>query len=359
MGVRLYRPDIDQVYDRLTTWWNGGDIGRPAMLVYARRDKPIEDIPMMPEPEGWVSEYSPSDLEYRVNLAARACIHTHYLGEAVPDVCPNLGPNCLALYLGCTGVEKPGTMWFRPCIERPEMARFEFDPDNFYWQFTLRLIREQLRIGKDRFLTSFPDLIEGLDTLAAMRGTQKLLVDLIERPAWVHDALEQITERWFDCYDILYELIKDERGGTHFWCWAPGRMGRIQCDFSAMISPTMFEEFMVPVLNEMAERFDYCMYHWDGPGALVHLDHLLSIPGIDLLQWTPGAGEEPVMDRKWWHLYHRTLDAGKKVILIGDSRLEYLKALKKEFGVRLRQFMIMLHLDSLQEAEEMMRVVSE
>ena len=358
MSGLLYREDFDEVRDRLTAWWNGEDIGRPAMLVTAPRQTPLENVPEMPRPEGWLTHYSTTSFEYRVNLSARACVSTHYLAEAVPNVAPDLAPNCLALYLGCRGIEGPDTVWCEPCIESPETASFEFDQENFYWNFSLRLAREQLRLGKGKFLLSFPDLIEGLDTLAAMRDTQTLLVDLMERPEWVHDALRQITDRYFDYYDILYDLIKDERGGSHYWAWAPGRMAKFQCDFSAMISLEMFGEFMVPVLREMTERMDYCMYHWDGPGAIPHFDHLLSLPELDMIQWTPGAGVEPVTDNRWWPLYHKTIEAGKKAILIGCEGIDNLTALKKEFGQKLRHFMISMEAESLRQAEVILALVS-
>ncbi|MAF10194.1 hypothetical protein CMK11_07070, partial [Candidatus Poribacteria bacterium] len=171
----LYREDMDEVRERLTTWWNGGDIGRPAMQVTTRRTAPLEQIAALPQPPGWVTHYSTSDYDYRVNLAARSCVNTEYLAEATPHVSPDLAPNCLALYLGCEGVEMPGTVWCKPCIESPESASFDYDADNPYWRFTLRLGRECLRLGAGKFLVQFPDLIEGFDTLAAMRGTELLL----------------------------------------------------------------------------------------------------------------------------------------------------------------------------------------
>jgi 5-methyltetrahydrofolate--homocysteine methyltransferase len=348
---------MDEVRERLTIWWNGGDIGRPAMQITAPRPEPIEEIPTMPQPEGWVTNYSTKNFEYRVNLGARACINNYYLAEAVPTVSPDLAPNCLALYLGCRGIEKSGSVWCEPCIESPETARFEFDPENFYWRFTLRLGKEFLRIGKGKFLIAFPDLIEGLDTLAAMRGTEKLLVDLIERPDWVHQSLRRITDLYFHYYDILYDMFRDEVGGSVFWAWAPGRMTKLQCDFSAMISPEMFDEFMVPILREMTERVSYCMYHWDGPGALQHHDHLLSIPKLTMLQWTPGAGNEPTDHKRWWPLYHKTIEAGKKV-LIGCSSIENLKALKREFGEKLKAFMINMWAESPAQAEEILKIAT-
>jgi len=350
----LYREDAAEVRQRLTTWWNGGDIGRPALQLWAPREKPLEDIPAMPEPPGWLTGYSTTNLAYRVNLSARACINNHYLGEAMPSVAPDLAPNCLALYLGCRGVEMPGTVWCEPCMASPDDARFDYDPDNFYWQFSLRLGREQLRLGKGKFLLQFPDLIEGLDTLAAMRGTEELLVDLLERPDWVHRCLRQITDRYFRYYDVLYDLFRDEVGGSIFWCWAPGRMAKFQCDFSAMISPAMFGEFMVPVLTEMTERVSHCMYHWDGPGALGHHDHLLSIPRLQVLQWTPGDGHEPAWHRRWWPYFHKTFEAGKKVFIWCDTP-EHLFDLQREFGESFKQFLISMGVKSPAQAAQVLR----
>ena len=153
-------------------------------------------------------------------------------------------------------------------------------------------------------------------------------------------------------------MFRDEVGGSYFWAWAPGRMAKFQCDFSAMISPEMFGEFMVPVLTEMCERVSYSMYHWDGPGAICHHDHLLSIPNLDMLQWTPGAGVEPTWDKKWWHLYHKTIDAGKKV-LIGCDNIETLKILKKEFGEGFKQFLIGMWAQTPEKADEILKVASD
>lgn len=354
MSGLLYREDMDEVRRRLSTWWEGGDIGRPVLKITAPRESPLEEIAPVPKPAGWVTDYSTLSLEYRVYLSKSACSRTWYLGEAVPAVAPDLGPNCLALYLGCRGVEAPGTVWFEPCIAEPEAARFVFDKENFYWRFTEQLAREQLRAGAGKFLVAFPDLIEGLDTLAAMRGTEALLFDLVERPDWVRRALREITDRYFHAYDILYDMIRDEVGGSVFWAWAPGRMAKFQCDFSAMISPEMFADFMVPVLTEMSERVSYCMYHWDGPGAICHHDKLLSIPGIDVLQWTPGAGIEPPVHKRWWPLYHKTIDAGKRVFIWCERPSDVLE-LKREFGRKLSNFMIDISVRSPAEGVELLK----
>lgn len=357
MSPVLYRPDWAEARARMAKWWNGGDIGRAAMHIGVPRPTPIEDIPAMPEPEGWICHYSTKSLPYRVNSALRACLTSYCFGEMVPAVSPgDLAPNCLALYLGCRGVEMPGTVWCEPCIAAPETARFAYDAENFYWKFTQDAVKQTKAQGNGKFLQQFPDLIEGLDTLAAMRGTEELLEDLIERPEWIQDCLKQITAQYFHYYDMLYDLIRDEVGGSVFWAWAPGRMAKFQCDFSAMISPSMFEEFMVPVLTEMTERVSYSMYHWDGPTAIPHHDLLLTIPKLNMLQWTPGAGVEETWHPRWWPLYHKTIDAGKKV-LIGAGGKDDLLALKKEFGEKTKQMLITMWAPTPEAAQECLQVM--
>ena len=352
-----YREDWEEARQRLTTWWNGGDIGRPAMHVTVPRAEPKESVPALPEPAGWVTHYSTRSLPYRVNLALRSCLYTDYYGEAVPSHSSgDLAPNCLALYLGCRGREMPETVWCEPFLDDPEKDRFGYDPDNFYWRFTLAATRLVRAAARGKFLDQFPDLIEGLDTLAAMRGTERLLEDLIHRTEWVHRSLRKITDLYFRYYDVLYDLIRDEVGGSVFWAWAPGRLTKLQCDFSAMISPAMFREFMVPIFTEMTERVSHSMYHWDGPGAIVHHDALLALPRLNMIQWQPGAGNEPQWHPRWWPLYHKTLEAGKK-LFIGAESPEQLVALRREFGEKCKGMLLSIDAGTADEAQSYLRLM--
>jgi hypothetical protein len=362
MAGLLYRDDMDDVRARLTAWWHGGDIGRPAMLLTVRRQEPLEDIPKLPKPEGWTTNYSVKDYAYRLNIALREPGWNIYMGEAVPAVTADLGPGSLALFLGSTMVDGQGTAWFEPCIDDPATARFEYDPENFYWRFVMRLMRDIKEHCQGKFMLHVPDILEGLDVLAAMRGTGALLTDLMDRPEWVRACNRPLTDMYFRYYDIIYDLIRDEVGGSCSWCWAPGRSAKLQCDFSAMISPEMFGEFMVPVLVEMTERLSYSMYHWDGPGAIPHLDHLVSIPRLGMIQWTPGDGVEPIYDKRWWPLYHKALDAGKSMMLIdgyGDMGTEQLGVLKREFGTKLNRCMICMSAKTVEDGEKLLAFVTE
>ena len=145
MTTLLYRPDWESARERLTTWWNGGDIGRPVMQITVPRAEPWEEIPALPEPAGWITDYSTRDLDYHVNVQLRGVVSGEGFGEAAPNTIPGtLAPNCLALYLGCQGVESPGTVWCEPFLDQPEPPAFRYDPDNFYWRFSREAIRRTL-----------------------------------------------------------------------------------------------------------------------------------------------------------------------------------------------------------------------
>lgn len=366
----LCREDWNGARTRMAAWWNGEDIGRAAMQIVVPRSEPVEYIEEVPMPEGWVRAdqatpahrryYSTKSLPYKIYWARRQCADHYYFGEAVPAVATgDLAPNCLALFLGCTGVELPGTVWCKPCIEAPETAEFVFDPGNFYFRFCLNAYEQAGPLATGKFLQQFPDLIEGLDTLAAMRGSETMLQDLLDRPHWVKDSLRRITDLYFRYYDVFYDLIRDDVGGSVFWAWAPGRLTKLQCDCSASISPGMFREFMVPVLKEMTERVSYSIYHWDGPCALQHHDALLEIPRLSVLQWTPGARHEGAGEgsghRRWWPLYHKTIDAGKRIFITVGS-MEELAAIKHGFGRKSHKMLISVTgLQTPAEAEQCLR----
>jgi hypothetical protein len=358
----LYKTDIDETRRRFTKWWQGGDIGRPALYIAIGRRQMLEEIPELPAPPGWTTDYSVKDFDYRVNIVQHLIARNVWLAEGIPYTAADLGPGSLALFLGCAMRDGDGTAWFEPCIDDPDTARFEYDANNPYWDFTLRLTKALVEIGRGKFLMGFPDLVEGLDTLASMRGTGNLLTDMMDRPEWVKESLRNITDQYYKYHDILYDVIRDDMGGSCTWAWAPGHSAKMQCDFSAMISPGMFKDFMVPLLIEMTEHFSYTIYHWDGPGAIPHHDHLLSVPRLSMIQWTAGSGHEHVYDPRWWPLYHKTIEAGKSMMLAGGREgLEMLPAMKREFGAKLKRFLLCFwDLEmTMEEVENILKMVED
>ncbi len=262
-----------------------------------------------------------TDPEYRVAQAERVFARTAYLGEAGPFFQPVAGPGVVPLFLGSRPILDRETYWYEPAFSTlcppPTLG---FDPQNQWWQITRAIIKAGVERGRGRFLTTQPNLVEGLDVLAALRGTEDLLLELVDQPEAVHSVLRQMNDLYFRFFDGLYELIAPATPGggcsSHYHVWAPGKVSKVQCDLGAMISPRAFAEFVLPYLDEQCRRLDYPLYHVDGPRALVHVDALLEIASLRAIQWMPGAGVEGPGSPRWYDLYRRIRAAGKSVLLL-------------------------------------------
>jgi len=350
----LYKEDWDQARQRLEAWWHGEVIGRVALAVTARRDRPLASPAPVPAPDQLVQRWL--DAEYRLAVFERTAATTYYGGEAFCYFDPHLGPGSLALYLGCEPVFSESTVWYRPgSVQPPRPELLRYDPDNRWWKAQVDLVRAGVERGRGRFLTAMPDLIENLDTIASLRGTEQLLCDLHDRPAWVHACQRRVLELYFEHFDRLYEMVADPAGGncfSAFQIWAPGRMAKLQCDFSAMIGPAAFEQFVLPYLAEQCRRLDFTVYHLDGPAAVRHLDLLLQIPELDAIQWTPGAGQPSTGSPMWFDLYRRVRAAGKGLLLLGVAASD-VPALVGEFGPA--GLLIATSLESETEARDLLR----
>ena len=186
----------------------------------------------------------------------------------------------------------------------------------------MALIESAVRRGKGKYLPGVPDLVEGLDTLAAMRGSERLLTDLMDRPEWVREKLAELNEAYFAVYDRIFDVIRDEHDGSAYCAydlWGPGKTAKVQCDICCMISRPMFDEFVAGQLTAQCEWLDYSVYHLDGEDALPHLDSLLAIDALDAIEWTP-IGASGMIDGypsggspHWYDLYRRIRSAGKGV----------------------------------------------
>ena len=61
----------------------------------------------------------------------------------------------------------------------------------------------------------------------------------------------------------------------------------------------------------MVEAMEYPFYHLDGEAALAHLDALLGISKLRVIQWVPGAGKERI--DQWYDVIQQILETGKSV----------------------------------------------
>lgn len=293
---------------RFDAWWRGELTDLPLMWVEAR-----EETPPLPPPSTPAAQYlDAGDIARRFLREAEG---RQYLGDAFPVCSADLGPGSLALYLGAEPDFRRDTVWFRPAMAD---IRTPLDPDdgNVWWQTHMDIYRTLKAALGGRARLAIPDLVEGIDILAALRDPQTLLYDIMDNPEAVSDRIREIEAAYFLYYDTLYDLTREEDGSSAYTCFrvkGSGRVAKVQCDLSAMLSPRQFRRFVLPCLDAQTRRLDHSLYHLDGPDALRHLDAVMELPRLEALQWTAGAGQKQGADPCWFPVYDKVADAGKSM----------------------------------------------
>jgi corrinoid protein of di/trimethylamine methyltransferase len=200
--------------------------------------------------------------------------------------------------------------------------------------------------------------MEGLDIMAAMKGTDKVLMDTVTQPEVLEHQMQQINDIYFRVYDELYDIIRegDEMAFCYFSSWAPGKMTKLQSDISTMISVEDYRRFVQPFIRQQCQKIDYTLYHLDGVGAMHHLPALLEIKELNAIQWTPGVGEPQGGSPKWYDLYKKIL-AGGKSIMASWVTLDELRPLLDNIGGDGVHLEMDFHNE--REVEEAMRIIEE
>jgi hypothetical protein len=261
-----------------------------------------------------------TDVEYVMAKAEYDLSSTYFAGDALPVFCPWLGPDQFAAWLGAPLQLKPreNTSWVRPFLNAAGgYPEFRLDPSNRWWSLYLEIVRASVEGGKDKWITAYPDLHTGIDALAALRGPEQLMFDMLESPEMVHRAMAQMTQLWKEIVDVVSEIVLPTGQGTTNWTmgWSRKRFVCIgQNDFSCLISPQMFAEFCLTDTLECANHVDRTIYHLDGPGALKHLPQILQIERIDCVQWIQGAGKS--LPSQWLSVLQDIQAAGKTIQLL-------------------------------------------
>lgn len=291
----LYKPDWEQTKKRLLAWWDHEEMDRCALGVTAPKAGFEHQLPpKLPDrvEDRWLNH------SYLHNLNEYRMSRTFYGGEAFPVWNPGYpGWDLFAVYLGA-GVElKEDTGWVSPVIEAGELTDYCCDelriqPDNHWWNLSLDMHRYATREAKGKSLPGILALAGCGDTLAALRGTQNLLLDVIDCPEYVRELELSLMKHWTEVYTILYEIIKEGAEGSTCWfnLWSPGRFYVAANDFAYMISPKMFSDIFLPSIEMQVNFLDHSIYHLDGPGTFVHVDALLELPKLQAFQVLPGAG---------------------------------------------------------------------
>ena len=296
------------------------------------------------------------DPQWRAEYLDWYVAHSSLKADILPVANTQLGPGSLVAILG--GVFEGGedTIWIHP---NPDFTdEIVFNPEHPNWILHKELLKACKAKANGHYFVGMPDLMEGLDVLAALKGTDRVLLDTVMQPEILEQQMQQINDIYFKVFDELYDIIRegDEMAFCYFSSWAPGKMSKLQSDISTMISQDDYRRFVQPFIREQCQKIDYTLYHLDGVGAMHHLPALLEIEELNAIQWTPGVGEPQGGSPKWYDLYKKILAGGKSVMACWVT-LDELKPLLDHIGADGVHLEMDFHNEK--EVEQAMRIVEE
>lgn len=308
----IWKENWEESKKNYIDWWAGKGLVI-SMWEHLRKEGKPHEIVNSPEPARDLSQYW-FDPDWRADYLHYQLSGSSFKADILPVANTHLGPGSLAAILGAELKGAEDTIWI---MHKEDFGdQIYFDEQNKWWQLHLDLLKACKKNSQGRYFIGCPDLIEGLDTLAALKGNANVLTELLSKPEIAENQLQKINDIYFQVFDSIYDIIQ-ENGEMAFCCfsiWAPGKVSKLQSDISAMISEQDFRRFALPYLREQCQRIDYTLYHLDGVDAVRHIDAILEIKELNAVQWSPGAGQPQGGNQCWYDLYRKILNNGKSVM---------------------------------------------
>lgn len=291
-----YKSDWPEARRRLTALWHGERLDRPCIAVRAPQTVANPTWPWVPPPADDEARWL--DPAYRVACAIQTLEFTWWGGEAIPSCFQMAGwMNCL----GGTPHFDPHTIWFdtqEVDFSRPSPFRHKADSP---WTQKYRALLMALcaAAGRNDFLVGSPGALPANDLLSMLMGTQEFMVALMDHPDWMAKAILLGAKDQLQTVQELQARMRDT--GHAYWYgnagwmafWAPEPYFCMQSDVSCMLSPEMFDRFVLPELDLFGQEHNAMWYHLDGGEAKQHLPRLLSLPYMRVIQYVPAPSEPP------------------------------------------------------------------
>lgn len=315
-------PQFDQAMQRVYAWFANEIIDRPPVRfmghnAFANQEVDFSGLTTEERKAKW---YDP---EYQVDRYVRSLAGRVFRAETFPVYWPNLGPDVYAAFYGVRLHFGEVTSWSEPLVrDWRDVEKLKLDMNNEY----LKKLEDFTTYALDRCagksLVGYTDLHPGLDCAAAWRDPQQLCIDMLDSPDEVHRLAKLSIADFETIYDHFDAVLKAHGQLSASWMGIPsyGRMHIPSCDFSNLISPAMFIEFGLPILQREVKTMTHNIFHVDGKRVARHLDAILSVPEVNALQWVQGVGDDqPIMQ---WVPFIRQIQARKMPVIIDLHKQE-------------------------------------
>jgi hypothetical protein len=276
-------------FARCDAFWTRQDVDRP--LIAARVG-------------GWTSEshypaglaslpagrLSPGDFRFAAFREDYEMLYALHQGAAadVPWAAfPPFPMPWLEAILGCPIHHRDGALWaehpLKSYDQLPEAGAALSSP----WLGKLLEFTERLAaLAEGRFPVALALMRGPADLLSALRGPERMVLDLFDHPAELDAALARLTDIWMAVAQAQWARIPAFEGGYGFsvinlWSRQPG--GWFQDDALALWSPHHYRRHLRPCEEKLSRSMAVTGMHLH-PSPLFSVDDLLDMPDLDVIE---------------------------------------------------------------------------
>jgi hypothetical protein len=309
------KPDFDECIARIYAWYDQKIIDRPPVRfhhhnVEYERHRAIAG-PWKTAEERWL------DLDFQIRTFTDSLQGATFLGETFPVFWPNLSAVVYNLFLGQRPDFDDVTAWVHPCVnDLDHLPPLKVQRENRYYRAVEQLSAKALAVAEGKFLVGYTDMYAGIDCTAALRGAERMCLDLIMDPEGLKRLISAAFTEYAEVYSRFDATLKSHRQLSVTWMNLPSfeTFNVLACDFAVNISPAHFDEFCLPAIRREAQCYVHNVFHVDGKGVAKNIDSILTLPNLAAIQWVQGYGiDQPIL--QWIPLIEKIQQAGKSVIV--------------------------------------------
>jgi hypothetical protein len=237
---------------------------------------------------------------------------------------PFTGIPWMEAFWGCTIVSEKESFTARPLVsDASEVENLHFSIENNPWvdkyfEFIDMLVNLSYGQFEGQAPIGAPILRGPGDTAGAIIGQTDFIYALYEEPDAIHALLDRMSDSLLQVYRRMAAGIPDFEGGSSiglYHIWAPGQSIWFQDDISALLSPPLFRDFLLPCHKKICKEYSHNMMHLH-PSSFHLLNDILENEFLASIEINKDSGGPDM--KGMTPQFKQTLDAGKRLVVWGD-----------------------------------------
>ena len=268
--------DLRAQAEKYVSWWNREN-GRPLVNSYFPKDLPYGGLDV---------EIPVEDLEGRALANAEALHHSPVPQDSLIIARVNFGTVLYPAVAGAEAKFEKHTSWaVHTANSIDDVKLLPFDPGHpVYREYRTRLEVLLDQWNWETYLPVPSDYAGPFDILSAFLGPENLMIEMMSNPDAVRKAVDAATQFTIDVIRFEKELFRSagfrEWSPTLFGSWQPGWAGLFVEDFSALVGPHHYRDFMLEPHRRILEEFDTALFHTHSAGYKNNLEMLALPEGV-------------------------------------------------------------------------------